>query len=163
MRNEEGSELVQFVCAFVCFFILLFSALQLSVVALSVNELNSDISRACRRIDSEGLLAAYNKNEFVKASILRNSDSLVDGNLQITRAAVKTSKSQGELLGQSATDKVTRAGRLQGHRQETTMSCEVTYQIPVLFQIPGFSSWELKRAIRCNYVDGKAVEVAWLS
>lgn len=152
--KELGSETVQFLVSFMCLLVLVFSTFQLGFLVLSVNEATAEIAQACRRLDVGGLALAHDKNAFVKEGILENGSRLVASNLDVSNVTFATSTSSMKYEGEGVSD-------LQGRNTQTTLWCRVTYKVPVLFRLPGLSTWELSRSVECVCADRKVAEVNW--
>lgn len=154
VRQEFGNETVQFVISLLCLFVMVFGTFQLGFLVFSVSEVTSEITQACRSLDVAGLELAHDKDAFVKQSILGERSRLLAANLDVSGTTYRTEKTQSNFEGLGAES-------LQGRNEQTTLRCKVSYRVPVLFQIPGVSTWELRRNVACVYVDQKVAEVDW--
>lgn len=152
-RFEQGSEVVQFILAVPLLLFVLFAVVQVGGMMLSANQVGADITRACRQLDAAGLMRTTDKETFVKEGILGASTQLKGENLQVENVHAKSDTAISEVRLQSE-------GSIAQRTSTTTLSYDVSYEVPSILAFPGLSGRRLARHVDCAFVDGRAIEVS---
>lgn len=150
--GERGSEVVQFVVAVPLVLLVVFGTAQVSATVLSSAQLSSEITRACRLVDGVGIAQAPNKGEFIKAQIIGASTQLDAASIAVANVQMAQSD-----LPSSVEEGVIGAVRREG--SIVSLSYDVSYRVPSIVSLPGYSDQTLYRHVRCSVASGRVVEL----
>ncbi len=150
---DAGSEVVQFALAMPLLLLVVFSVVQVGGMVLAVNQVSSDIVRACRQLDAAGLQRAADKEAFVKEGIVGKATQLREENLSVENVSVETSIVRVEGLTEAG-------GMVDQRTSATAFSYDVRYNVPSILALPGLEGRVLARHVNCDYVDGRVIEVS---
>lgn len=150
--GEQGSEIVQFVVATPLFLLLVFSIIQVGGMMLCVNQVSSDITRACRQVDCNGLEQTLNKDDFIKREILGSATQLLPGNLHIDNV-----KAERKLFNKAYPHDF--KGTSLQRTSAMELSYELCYEVPSFLDLAGLSGKKLSRHVACSYLAGKVIEL----
>lgn len=150
VHKEHGSEVIQFVLVVPLFLFLLFFAIQIACSFFTLQLASSELTQASMRMNTSGLIAAKDKDAFVKSEILGSSSQLVSERLDVTDAKVSTSKTK---LNNSV------GGSLDVSQNTSSSTCTatVTYSVPMVFLAPGFPH-TLTRHLEWVCIDNHTIE-----
>ena len=151
LRNESGTEIVQFALVLPLFFAVVFGIVQVVSAMFSVEVLSSELAQASMRIDTAGLAAAPDKGAFVVDQIVGNATQLNRDALKVENVVLKSNRG-GSTWNEPG-------GNLQTRTVGTKVSFDVSYRAPTFLAIPGWRDVVLTRHVSCAIDDQKAVEV----
>lgn len=143
---------MQFAVAFPLLLFVVVATMQVGGMMLSISRVSSDLVRACRSLDADGLALAADKDAFVKDRIVHASSTLVSENL-VVEGAVCTP------VEDDRRHPVRDAGLLAQRTQGVAVSFDVSYEIPSLIDFPGLSGQRIARRVECVRLGQQTVEV----
>ncbi len=149
-ESERGGEVVQFVIVAPLFLALLFSCVQVACTVFSTQLVSSEIVQACLQMDTGGLVAAPNKEAFVKSQIIGSSTQLVAENLSVEGVKVAARRTH-------ATRQAEEGETLLSKTAGSDFSCEVSYRVPSVFACIGVPQ-TLSRHVVWTSVDERVIE-----
>lgn len=146
VRDESGSEVVQFVFAVMALMLLLFGAVYVTRYATSALILSSELSQACLRLDTSGLLAAADKQRYLAEEIAGESSQLALDAITINGVRVHAHEKN-----------VASSWGVEQRASIVSVSFDVSYGLPV-----GFGANEramLERHVSCSIENERVSEV----
>ena len=163
---ERGSEIVQSVVAVSLVLLVVFAAVQAGAMMLSVNRLTADLTRACRQMDTAGLVLAADRERFVADEVLGAATQLRPDLLTVSNVrAEELATMQGVRLaamapsgGAGEEGARSDAGVVQ-RTDAVSVSFDVRYELPSLAAIPGLAHCAIARHVVCELMAGRIVEV----
>ncbi|MEG0417419.1 pilus assembly protein [Gordonibacter sp.] len=161
-RCERGSEVVQAVVAVPLVLLVVFAVVQMGGMMLSTHRLSADLVRACRQMDTAGLLLAGDKEAYLKSELLGPASQLQPERLRVEHVEFKLDQREGSENVPGTTEASPSGGRLSSIGQRTSIakvSFDVVYEMPSLMAFPGLSGQAVSRHLACTRVEGRVVEV----
>ena len=149
-KSDFGSEVVQFTLVVPLLLAVMFAVVYAACYVVSALVLDSELSQACSRFDTVGLVAAKDKPGFIAEEIIDESSQLSSSNIQVSNVDVSVQK-RSLTSGQDA---------LEQHVRATTIAFDVAYRLPVSMGIPGLSNAELAKHVVCEVENERVMEVS---
>ncbi len=152
-RAEHGSEAIQAVVAVPLILMVVFSIVQVGATMLTIDRLSADLGRACNQLDVGGLGLAEDKEAFVRMEVLGSATQLLPDRLQVDNVVFANSSRNKSVEGRRSN------GLVSQRTDAADVSFDVSYEIPVVFELPGLSHRVIARHVECRRVEGRIVEV----
>ncbi|MEI3231456.1 MAG: hypothetical protein V8S24_09650 [Gordonibacter pamelaeae] len=146
--------------------LVVFATVQAGAMMLSVNRLTADLARACRQMDTAGLVLAADRERFVADEVLGAATQLKPDLLTVSNVRSEAlAAMQGARLAAGAPSGGAGeegAGSDAGVVQRTdavSVSFDVRYELPSLTAVPGLAHRTIARHVECEQLAGRIVEV----
>lgn len=150
VKNERGSEVVQFMFAIFALMTLLFGALYVACYTATASILSSELSQACLRLDTAALAASPDKARFIATELAGESSQLDYDSIQVSDISVNASQQSGFHSETSINQRA----------KVSSISFSVSYRLPVALSITNDQQGRLERHVVCSIEDERISEVS---